>query len=134
MQHIDPSGHRIPATPREHLRRAELWATIYLTIMLQIFALGAVTYPAMVIGSAFTATGDSYISAIVSIVDAVSMVAFLAIGFLIDGLFGAVASIALHRFVPSTVILVLAKRRDWVWLRHEFRVIIAFTAGIILVD
>jgi O-antigen/teichoic acid export membrane protein len=101
-------------------------------IMLQVLALGAITYPMMVIGSAFTATGDSYISAITSTVDALSMITFLTVGFLIDGLLGAIAGIALHSLVPSAVILTLAKRRNWVWLWHEFRVVLAFIVGAIL--
>ena len=100
--------------------------------MLQILALGALTYPMMVIVNAFTATGDSYISAITSTVDALSMIVFLTVGFLIDGLLGAIAGVALHSLVPSAVILTLAKRRNWVWLWHEFRVVLAFIVGAIL--
>ena len=99
-------------------------------IMLQILSLSTISYPIMVIGSAFTATGDSYISALGSALKAVSMVMFLIVGFLVDGLLGAIAGIALHRLVPSGFILMLAKRRGWIWLRHELRIIPAFVVGL----
>jgi hypothetical protein len=43
-----------------------------------------------------------------------------------------VAGVALHRIIPSAVIIVLARQRDWISIRQELRVIPAFVVGILL--
>jgi O-antigen/teichoic acid export membrane protein len=99
-------------------------------IMLQILALSTTIYPIMVIANAFTAVGDSYIAAIGSVLSAVSLIVFMTGGFLAYGLLGAIAGVAFHRMIPSVVILILAERRGWIWLRHELRIIPAFFVGL----
>jgi hypothetical protein len=38
----------------------------------------------------------------------------------------------LHRVVPSIMILILAHRRDWMWIAQELRVIPAFIFGLVI--
>jgi O-antigen/teichoic acid export membrane protein len=100
--------------------------------MLQILALGTATYPFLIIGSAFTAIGETHISAIISVSKAASLVACMAIGFWMFGLLGAVAGVAFHRVFPSILILALAHRRRWIGLWYELRTIPAFIGGLLL--
>lgn len=100
--------------------------------MLQLLALGIATYPFAIIGNAFTATGDTHINAYISIIKAVSLIAFIAIGFHWYGELGAVGGIALHRIVPSVVILSLAHKRNWFGMWRELRIIPAFVVGILV--
>jgi O-antigen/teichoic acid export membrane protein len=100
--------------------------------MLRILALGTVSYPILIIGTAFTATGDTHISAAVSILKAISLFGLVTIGFFVFGTPGAVAGVALHRVMPSVTMFFLAHRRNWIWIKHEFRIIPAFAAGILM--
>ena len=100
--------------------------------MLQILALGTLSYPFLIISDAFTATGDSHIYALGSILKAVALIGFVVIGFFAFGLPGAIAGIALHRLVPAIVIIYVAHQRDWIWFRHELRIIPAFILGLLL--
>lgn len=101
-------------------------------LMLQILALGTATYPFSIIANAFTAAGDTHISAIVSIVKAASLVICVAIGFFAFGVLGAIAGVSLHRVIPSAMVLFLAHRRSWIWIWHELRILPAFAAGLLI--
>jgi O-antigen/teichoic acid export membrane protein len=101
-------------------------------LMLQILALGIVSYPFAIIGSAFTATGDTHITAYVSILKAASLIAFVVIGFYGFGILGAIGGVALHRIIPSVVIIFLARQRNWIWIWQELRVIPAFVIGLLV--
>jgi O-antigen/teichoic acid export membrane protein len=101
-------------------------------MMLQILALGTVTYPLSIIASAFTATGDTHISAVAAISKAASLVACVVLGFATFGALGAIVGVALHRVFPSIVILALAHRRGWIGFWYELRIIPAFVGGLLL--
>lgn len=101
-------------------------------LMLQILALGTVIYPILLIRNAFTATGDTYVGALVSILQAVSLVTCLVIGFLAFGAPGAIAGVALHRIIPAVVIAFLARQRNWIGIWQELRVVPAFVVGLML--
>jgi O-antigen/teichoic acid export membrane protein len=101
-------------------------------MMLSILALGTATYPFLIIRSAFTATGDAHIVAAISILQAVSLVVCMAIGFFAFGLLGVVGGVALHRIIPSMAIMFLARKRDWISIRHELRTIPAFVVGVLI--
>lgn len=101
-------------------------------LMLQILSLSTLTYPFPLIASAFTATGDTHISAIASISKAAALVTFITIGFLLFGEIGAIAGIAAHRVIPSIVMTALARKRNWIGTWHEFRIIPAFIAGLLV--
>ena len=100
--------------------------------MLAILALGTAIYPFLIIRSAFTATGDAHIMAAISILQAVSLVVCMGIGFFAFGLLGVVAGAALHRIIPSAVITILARQRNWVSIPQELRVVPAFVVGILI--
>jgi O-antigen/teichoic acid export membrane protein len=100
--------------------------------MLEILALGTASLPLSIIASAFIATGDTYISAIASILKAVSLIASIAIGFSLFGLSGAIGGIAVHRLIPSMVVVLLAHRREWIGIWHELRIIPAFFLGVLI--
>ena len=59
--------------------------------MLQLLAISLVIYPLQLIRSAFTAIGQTYTVAAVSIISAISLIAFLTVGYLTFGVLGAVA-------------------------------------------
>jgi O-antigen/teichoic acid export membrane protein len=101
-------------------------------LMLQILALSLLSYPFLIIGNAFTATGDTHINAYVSLLKAASLLAFLGIGYLEFGAVGAVGGIALHRVIPSLLIAFLARGRNWVNALQELRIFPAFIVGIVL--
>jgi O-antigen/teichoic acid export membrane protein len=100
--------------------------------VLQMLALGLAIYPFHLIRSAFTATGDTRIVAGVSIVQAASLIVCMVIGSAVFGTAGAIAGVAIHRLVPSAVIMFLARRRNWISVWHELRTIPIFIAGIII--
>ena len=100
--------------------------------MLQILALGTLSYPFSIIASAFTATGETHIAAAASILKAVGLILSMTVGFYAYGPLGAIGGVALHRVVPAVVIMALAHRRDWIWIWHELRIIPAFVAGLLI--
>jgi O-antigen/teichoic acid export membrane protein len=100
--------------------------------MLSILALGTAIYPFLIIRNAFTATGDAHIMAAVSVLQAVSLVVCMAIGFFAFGLLGVVAGVALHRIIPSAMMIVLARQRDWISIPQELRIVPAFVVGILI--
>ena len=97
--------------------------------MLQLLAFSLAIYPASLILSAFPLTGRPQTSAVVSIVQAVSLFVCMAGGFALEGIIGVVLGIALHRIVPSILVLILARRQSWVDLWKEMRVIPVFGIG-----
>ncbi len=97
--------------------------------MLRLLAVGLAFYPFQLIRSAFTAIGQTYTVAAVSIVQAVSLATFLVLGYLGFGILGAVAGIATSRLVPSLVFLILAQRLKWFSLWHELRSLPIFALG-----
>jgi O-antigen/teichoic acid export membrane protein len=100
--------------------------------MLQLLAIGIVIYPLQLIRSAFTAIGETYTVAAVSIIEAVSQVSFLILGYSAYGVLGAIAGIAISDIVPSMAFLVLAYRQGWFSPWHELRIIPIFVAGVAL--
>jgi O-antigen/teichoic acid export membrane protein len=100
--------------------------------MLQLLAVGLAIYPFQLIRSAFTAIGQTYTVATVSIVQAISLAAFLIIGYLGYGLLGAVAGIAASRIVPSLVLLILAHRLRWFGVQQEIRGLPIFAFGFLM--
>jgi len=102
--------------------------------MLQWLALGLFLYPFQIIRSAFTAIGRTRTVATVSIIQAVSLIACMLVGFAAFGQLGAVAGIALNRVVPSVIMLRLALREGWISIIHELRAIPIFVAGFVATE
>jgi O-antigen/teichoic acid export membrane protein len=100
--------------------------------MLQLLAISLVMYPSSLISSAFPLTGSPQTSAVVSAVQAVSLFACMAGGFVLEGAIGVVFGIAIHRIIPSALILVLSYRQGWVDVLKELRVIPMFGVGILV--
>jgi O-antigen/teichoic acid export membrane protein len=100
--------------------------------MLQLLAIGLALYPFQLIRSAFTAIGQTYTVAAVSIVQALSLVSFLILGYLEFGVLGAVAGIAISDALPSLAFLVLANRQRWFSPWHELRIVPIFALGFLL--
>ena len=100
--------------------------------ILELLGLGLAIYPIQVIRSAFTAIGETYVAAIVSIVQAISLVCCLLTGFFMFGALGAVAGIALSRLIPSAVIIWLAHGRGWIGTLNELRLVPLFLFGVLL--
>jgi O-antigen/teichoic acid export membrane protein len=100
--------------------------------MLQILGVGLSTYPALFIGGVFTVNGEPHVVAMVSILRAISLITCLILGYVIAGISGAIWGIAIHKFVPSAAILLLARQRQWVDARKELRIIPIFMIGVII--
>jgi O-antigen/teichoic acid export membrane protein len=100
--------------------------------MVQVLALAIAIYPFQIIRSAFTATADARIVALVSIVQAGSLILSILIGFAVFGPFGALVGVAAHRVFPSALFMWLGYRRQWVSMWHELRLIPLFIGGAVL--
>jgi O-antigen/teichoic acid export membrane protein len=100
-------------------------------LMVQILAIGLAIYPCGLIRGAFTVVGDTHISAGVSAVQSVSMLVCMIGGFFIVGPLGAITGIAVHRIIPSLMILLLASRRHWISPWRELRIVPTFVAGVV---
>jgi O-antigen/teichoic acid export membrane protein len=100
-------------------------------LMVQLLAIGLAVYPLFLIRSAFTVVGDTHIVAGVSVLQAASMIVCMIGGFIIAGPFGAVTGLAVHRIIPSLLILLLASRRHWINPWRELRIVPAFVAGVV---
>lgn len=98
-------------------------------LMVQLLAIGLAIYPLYLIRSAFTVVGDAHVVAGISLLQAASMILSMVGGFAIAGSFGAVTGLAVHRIIPSLVILFLAYRRRWISPLRELRIVPAFVAG-----
>lgn len=101
-------------------------------MMLSILALSTAVYPYLIIRSAFAVTADTHIFAAISILQATSLIAFVAIGFFALGLEGAVWGVALHRTIPALLTALLARKRDWIVVWREFSIIPAFLVGFLM--
>lgn len=100
--------------------------------MLRALSIGLVLYPFPLIRSAFTATGEAYVTAWVSVIQAISFIMGLVLGYYIAGPLGAVAGGMLSRTVPALVILCMAYRRNWMIPLYEIRCLPASVAGLFL--
>ena len=100
--------------------------------MLQLLAIALALYPLQLIRSAFTAIGQTYVVAAVSVIDGVFLVLSLVVGYSAFGAIGAVAGIAISDIAPSLAFLILAHRRRWLSIWHELRIVPMFAAGIFL--
>jgi hypothetical protein len=85
----------------------------------------------LLMGSAFTAIGEPQVGALISIIQAVSIIIGIAGGYFVLGTWGVLWGVALHKFVPGAAILVAGRRRKWVDFRKELRILPAFGAGIL---
>ena len=101
-------------------------------LMLPILALGTAIYPYLIMRSAFAATGETHIFAAISMLQAASFLVCVTVGFLAFGLLGAVGGVAFHRIIPSIVIFILARRRDWITPWRELVIIPAFIVGLLV--
>ena len=101
-------------------------------LMLQILSFGLLIYPFQLIRSAFTAIGKANIVAWVSVLQAVSLVICLSLGYRVYGPLGAIAGVAGSRLFPSLVMLILAQRTNWISPWKELRWIPPYAFGFIL--
>jgi O-antigen/teichoic acid export membrane protein len=98
--------------------------------LLPILALATAIYPSYsIIRHAFAATAEIHIFTAISIVQALSLIICLSVGFIAFGLIGAVWGVALHRVVPSLMTTVLARQRNWITPWRELVIIPAFLVG-----
>lgn len=100
--------------------------------MLQILAIGIGIYPFQLIRNAFAASGDSRTVASVTIVQALSAIVCVVFGYIVFGIIGGIMGVAIHRLIPSAVIVLLANKRNWIGVWQELRIIPIFVFGIII--
>jgi O-antigen/teichoic acid export membrane protein len=99
--------------------------------MVQILSVALPTYPALLFGAALAAVGVPRLAAAVSILQAISLLTFVFIGYALASISGAIWGIALHKLVPTAAIFIFARQRHWLDLYKEFRVVAIFVAGIL---
>lgn len=97
--------------------------------MVQLLAIWLPIYPSLLIGTAFTSNGEPYVGAAVTIIQSLALIICLSVGFLIDGLVGAVGGIALHKLAASAALLFMGRRRQWIDFVKELRVVPVFILG-----
>lgn len=100
--------------------------------MLEILSFGLLIYPFQLIRGAFIAVGKTDVVAWTSILQAVSLVICLSLGYLAYGPLGAIAGIAGYRIVPSLAMLTLGYRANWINLWKELRWIPVYALGYML--
>jgi O-antigen/teichoic acid export membrane protein len=100
--------------------------------LLQILALGTLCYSIMLIGSAFTAIGQTFINALISISRSVSLLFCMSLGFFLNGIEGAVVGIAVHRVPPAIILAWISVERNWLSFKKEARVLPSFVLGFLV--
>jgi O-antigen/teichoic acid export membrane protein len=100
--------------------------------MVSILGIDLLVFPTLLIGVAFTASGVPQMGALISGIQASSLIASMIGGYLLAGEWGALWGIALHKFVPSLVVIAIARQREWIDMRKELWPLPAFAAGVIL--
>lgn len=98
-------------------------------MMLPVLALATAIYPYLIIGNAFAAIAETRIFAAISIVEALSVMICVSVGFVAFGLIGAVWGAALRRVIPALMTTLLASRRNWITPWRELGVVPAFFVG-----
>jgi O-antigen/teichoic acid export membrane protein len=98
--------------------------------MLRILSVSLLLYPISLIRSAFTVVGEAYITAWISVVKAIAVVTFLALGYWLAGSTGAIAGSVLSRSIPSLAILLVAHRKRWIVFSNEIRLLPAAAVGL----
>jgi hypothetical protein len=68
----------------------------------------------------------------IQIVQAVSIVACMGIGYFLGGIPGSIWGVAIHRLFPALAILQMAHKRQWLSLRDELMVPLVFAVGVVL--
>jgi O-antigen/teichoic acid export membrane protein len=100
--------------------------------MLRILSFGLLIYPFQLIRSAFTAVAKMHVVAWVSVLQAISMVGCLGLGYYVAGSFGAVAGVAGSRLIPSIAMIALAHEANWISPRREFRWVPTYAFGFLI--
>jgi O-antigen/teichoic acid export membrane protein len=100
--------------------------------MLRILSFGLLIYPFQLIRSAFTAIGKTNVVAWLSVLQAITLIACLSLGFYFFGSLGAIAGVALNRIFPSVATMVLAHRANWISPGKELRWMPSYAFGFIL--
>jgi O-antigen/teichoic acid export membrane protein len=99
--------------------------------MLQILAFSLITYPMQMIVTGFLAAGEMRKGAVISIINAISLVVLIYFGYWLGGLPGAVAGVAICRLPANVVAMALAQKQKWISLVAELRYVPLVGAGMI---
>jgi O-antigen/teichoic acid export membrane protein len=101
-------------------------------LILRFLSFGLLVYPFQLIRGAFTAVGRTNIVAWVSVLQAVSLIVCLSLGYYVYGPLGAIAGVAGSRVIPSLAMLILAHKANWISPWKELRWMPTYTFGFIL--
>ncbi|WP_316166442.1 MULTISPECIES: oligosaccharide flippase family protein [unclassified Bradyrhizobium] len=100
--------------------------------MLQIMSFGLLIYPFQLIRSAFTAIARTNIVAWLSVLQAISLIFCLGLGYYLGGTYGAIFGISASRLIPSIIFLWLSYRHGWLSIPGELRWLPAYILGILV--
>jgi O-antigen/teichoic acid export membrane protein len=100
--------------------------------MLQVLAISLLLYPMRMINEGFIAAGQMKKVAAISILDAISLVSLMSLGYYFGGLFGVVVGIALYRLPGNIVLLAFAYKKGWMNPFDELRYIPLFGLGMLV--
>jgi O-antigen/teichoic acid export membrane protein len=97
--------------------------------LLQILSVSFLMLPVGLIATAFPLVGEPKVSAILSIVQAASLFCCMTVGFWFGSIVGTVTGIAVHRIIPSILLVYLSANRGWTDAWKELRIFPTFVAG-----
>lgn len=98
--------------------------------MLRVLSVSLILYPFLVIRGAFAAIGEAHVIAWISVLQAVSLVVCMMIGYWLTGPLGAIFGGVASKTIPSIAILVLGYRKRWVVVYKELRWLPALILGL----
>jgi O-antigen/teichoic acid export membrane protein len=87
-------------------------------------------YPLLLIRSAFAAIGEAHVTAWISVVQALSLIIFMTVGYWLGGPLGAIYGGAISKIIPSIAVLALAYRKRWTRPLKELRWLPACGVGL----
>jgi O-antigen/teichoic acid export membrane protein len=99
-------------------------------LMLRALSIGLMLYPLLLIRSAFAAIGEAHVTAWISVVQALSLIIFMTVGYWLGGPLGAIYGGAISKIIPSIAVLALAYRKRWTRPLKELRWLPACGVGL----
>lgn len=98
--------------------------------MLRLLSISLVLYPFLLIRGAFAAIGEAHVIAWISVLQAISLVVCMMVGYWLTGPIGAIFGGVASKAIPSIAILVLGYRKRWIVVHKELRWLPALILGL----
>ena len=99
--------------------------------MLEILAFSLIMYPMQIIGSSFAASGEIQKQAMLSIMNAFSLILLTLVGYGLAGFAGAIVGVAVSKLPAGITAIALAYKRGWIGLVAELRYVPLIGVGLL---